>query len=189
MGPALQLHGRDTDGLNMVNWPLPSLSEGAEGETALVPVSISGRMGTEGDEEVTDPLQQRHLGAMVLHQLSLAASAYVSAPALDAIRTWSGIRITLRQLPSTRCAFSIDPQDLDNPLHTGDLPQDDLDLDGADNIISEWIEGYEEESMESEDSTTDPGGCENAELLHSFLAPRLSQTPKCPAKSRRVLRL
>ena len=31
--------------------------------------------------------------------------------------------------------------------------------------------------------------CENAELLHSFLAPRLSQTPKCSARSRRVLRL
>ena len=31
--------------------------------------------------------------------------------------------------------------------------------------------------------------CENAELLHSFLAPRLSQTSRCSAESRRVLRL
>ena len=54
--------------VNMVNWPLPSLTKDDEGGTALVPVSISGRMGTEGDEEATDPLWQRHLGAMVLQQ-------------------------------------------------------------------------------------------------------------------------
>ena len=149
--------------LNMVNWPLPSLTADDAGKTALVPVSISGRMGTEGDEEATDPLWQRHLGAMVLHHLSLAASAYVSAPALDTIRTWSGIRITLAPATpyDTLRLHRIDPQDLDNALHTGDLPRDDMDLDrwldGADNIVSEWIEaGYEEESMESEDSTTDP---------------------------------
>ena len=132
--------------VNMVNWPLPSLTKDDEGGTALVPVSISGRMGTEGDEEATDPLWQRHLGAMVLQQGSLAASAYVSAPALDTTRTWSGIRITLAPATpyDTLRLHRIDPQDLDNPLHTGDLPRDDVDLDrwmdGADNIVSEWIE-------------------------------------------------
>ena len=74
------------------------------------------------------------------------ASAYVSAPALHTIRTWSGIRITLAPATpyDTLRLHRIDPQDLDNPLHTGDLPRDDVDLDrwmdGADNIVSEWIE-------------------------------------------------
>ena len=34
-----------------------------------------------------------------------------------------------------------------------------------------------------------PLPCENAELLHSFLAPRLSQTPKCPSKVSQSLAL
>eukprot|EP00439_Symbiodinium_sp_Y106_P072520 s514_g13.t1 len=102
--------------LNMVNWPLPSLTADDAGETALVPVSISGRMGTEGDEDAVRRMMSRHMadhsgveGVNQLHAALFQACCQVfparAAPPREKPWQTLDVQVGVRELWATWRAF------------------------------------------------------------------------------------
>ena len=105
--------------------------------------------------EPDDPHWQRVMGVNVLNTLQHTGPAFVHAPTLATVKSWSALRIILEEATEMDdiCCQRIDPQDLNTPLH---LPGPHGTGTGADNeheeAEEEQPEGEEEEAAEDESS-------------------------------------
>ncbi|OLP76796.1 hypothetical protein AK812_SmicGene43221 [Symbiodinium microadriaticum] len=111
--------------------------------------------------EPDDPHWQRVMGVNVLNTLQHTGPAFVHAPTLATVKSWSALRIILEEATEMDdiCCQRIDPQDLNNPLH---LPGPHGTGTGTDNeqedAEEEQPEGEEEEAAEDESSLDDHHG-------------------------------
>ena len=90
--------------------------------------------------EPDDPHWQRVLAVNVLNTLQHTGPAFVHAPTLATVKSWSSLRIILEEATEMDeiCCQRVDPQDLNNPLHMGGHSGDGTaDADGQEEAEEE----------------------------------------------------
>ncbi|OLQ03274.1 hypothetical protein AK812_SmicGene13769 [Symbiodinium microadriaticum] len=109
--------------------------------------------------EPDDPYWQRVMAVNVLNTLQHTGPAFVHAPTLATVRSWSSLRIILEEATEMDevCCQRVDPQDLNNPLHMEDLPGtgEDADTENGEEEDGPAAEEGEEESNHSPDDDHD----------------------------------
>ena len=117
--------------------------------------------------EPDDPHWQRVLAVNVLNTLQHTGPAFVHAPTLATVKSWSSLRIILEEATEMDeiCCQRVDPQDLNNPLHMGDhsgdgMAGDDGQEEAEEEPLDAAEDGEEEEeaSSQDEDPSNDPDG-------------------------------
>ncbi|CAE7421762.1 SMC1, partial [Symbiodinium sp. KB8] len=109
--------------------------------------------------EPDDPYWQRVMAVNVMNTLQHTGPAFVHAPTLATVRSWSSLRIILEEATEMDevCCQRVDPQDLNNPLHMDDLPGtgEDADTENGEEEDGPAAEEGEEESNHSPDDDHD----------------------------------
>ncbi|CAE7191108.1 unnamed protein product [Symbiodinium necroappetens] len=107
--------------------------------------------------EPDDPHWQRAMAVNVLNTLQHTGPAFVHAPTLATVRSWSSLRIILEEATEMDevCCQRVDPQDLGNPLHMGGHPGAGADADAGQEDDEEELPDADEEGEEEEDRSPD----------------------------------
>ncbi|CAE7839283.1 unnamed protein product, partial [Symbiodinium necroappetens] len=109
--------------------------------------------------EPDDPHWQRVMAVNVLNTLQHTGPAFVHAPTLATVKSWSSLRIILEEATEMDevCCQRVDPQDLNNPLHMGGLSGagEDAGTGHDDDEDGPAAEEGEEESDHSPDDDQD----------------------------------
>ena len=128
--------------LGFVHRPRPTAPEATGSSSSARGPPTTPQMPGEPD----DPHWQRVMAVNVLNTLQHTGPAFVHAPTLATVKSWSALRIVLEEATDMDdiCCQRVDPQDLNNPLHlTGPL--------GAGTVTDNEQEDNEEEQPDGEE--------------------------------------
>ena len=135
--------------------------------------------------EPDDPHWQRAMAVNVLNTLQHTGPAFVHAPTLATVKSWSSLRIILEEATDMDevCCQRVDPQDLNSALHMAGPTEAGADADGGQEDPEEETpeEGEEEENSSlGDDPSHDPTSLAQTVQMALLLLPLLAWRPRTP---------